>query len=337
MKKVERAEDHEAPEQISEVVEEEDGMLPGFRFHPTDEELVGFYLRRKVEKKRLSIEIIKEMDIYKHEPWDLPKMMTTAGDKEWYFFCRRGRKYRNSVRPNRVTGCGFWKATGIDRPIHSSGHCIGLKKSLVYYRGHAGKGTKTDWMMHEFRLPVGGKSDAGNTAAAASKNAASMQEAEVWTICRIFQRSASYKKQPNSYKTSTPTKSPPESSSVTNCFDPDEYMCCSSSGGGDGSPVADLLQVEDYYQENIQSGHKQLDVAGEWSSMNGGGQYSDQSPPLCSSLHEQKPSSNDFERDIIWDWEELGRIEEFLADENFSWDSNRGYSYNKGMDHAVVS
>lgn len=80
------------------------------------------------------------------------------GDKEWYFFCKRGRKYRNSIRPNRVTGSGFWKATGIDRPIYSANQegreCIGLKKSLVYYRGSAGKGTKTDWMMHEFRLPT---------------------------------------------------------------------------------------------------------------------------------------------------------------------------------------
>lgn len=79
----------------------------------------------------------------------------SAGEKEWYFFCRRGRKYKNSVRPNRVTRSGFWKATGIDRPIYSSNReCIGLKKSLVYYRGSAGKGTKTDWMMHEFRLPT---------------------------------------------------------------------------------------------------------------------------------------------------------------------------------------
>ena len=59
------------------------------------------------------------------------------------------------MRPNRVTaGSGFWKATGIDKPIYSDDQCIiGLKKSLVYYRGSAGKGTKTDWMMHEFRLP----------------------------------------------------------------------------------------------------------------------------------------------------------------------------------------
>jgi len=93
-----------------------------------------------------------------------------AGDKEdWYFFCLRGRKYRNSIRPNRVTGSGFWKATGIDKPIHggAGGECLGLKKSLVYYRGSAGRGTKTDWMMHEFRLP--------STAAAAA--AAELQDA----------------------------------------------------------------------------------------------------------------------------------------------------------------
>ncbi|KAK6785752.1 hypothetical protein RDI58_019207 [Solanum bulbocastanum] len=160
--------------------EEEDEMaLPGFRFHPTDEELVGFYLRRKVEKRPpINIELIKQIDIYKYEPWDLPKS-SNMGEKEWYFFCRRGRKYRNSVRPNRVTGCGFWKATGIDKPIYNSAdQCIGLKKSLVYYRGSAGKGTKTDWMMHEFRLPSENDKSTKHIA----------QEAEVWTLCRIFKR-----------------------------------------------------------------------------------------------------------------------------------------------------
>lgn len=169
--------------------EESEMTLPGFRFHPTDEELVGFYLRRKVEGKPLRIELIKQVDIYKYEPWELPKASGSVGDKEWYFFCVRGRKYRNSIRPNRVTGSGFWKATGIDRPIYSNGTnadtanslCIGLKKSLVYYRGSAGKGTKTDWMMHEFRLPS--KSVAGTN-----------QEAEMWTLCRIFKRNVSQRK-----------------------------------------------------------------------------------------------------------------------------------------------
>ncbi|KAM1138342.1 hypothetical protein ACFX14_036131 [Malus domestica] len=155
-------------------------MLPGYRFHPTDEELVRFYLRRKVENKPIRLDLIKHVDIYKYDPWDLPK---ASGDKEWYFFCRRGRKYRNSIRPNRVTKSGFWKATGIDKPVYSVGdfhNCIGLKKSLVYYRGSAGKGTKTDWMMHEFRLPASSNTDTS------IKN--STQEAEVWTLCRILKR-----------------------------------------------------------------------------------------------------------------------------------------------------
>ena len=55
--------------------EDEDVLLPGFRFHPTDEELVGFYLKRKVEKKLSSIDLIKHVDIYKYDPWDLSSMI----------------------------------------------------------------------------------------------------------------------------------------------------------------------------------------------------------------------------------------------------------------------
>ncbi|KAK4594596.1 hypothetical protein RGQ29_018325 [Quercus rubra] len=179
-------------------LEDEVDQLPGFRFHPTDEELVAFYLRRKVDKKTISMELIKQIDIYKHDPWDLPKASgSTVKDTEWYFFCRRGRKYRNSIRPNRVTGSGFWKATGIDKPVYSMGgegrDCIGLKKTLVYYRGTAGKGSKTDWMMHEFRLPAPSDTNTNtNTKLDNAKSAA--QEAEIWTLCRIFKRNLSHRK-----------------------------------------------------------------------------------------------------------------------------------------------
>lgn len=201
-------------EVLLEEEEEEDVMLPGYRFHPTDEELVTFYLRRKVARKALRIEVIREMDIYKHDPWDLPKASTVGGEKEWYFFCLRGRKYRNSVRPNRVTGAGFWKATGIDRPINARGRCIGLKKSLVYYhRGSAGKGTKTEWMMHEFRLPP-------RPTVAPAHSSPCLQEAEVWTICRIFKRTIAYKRHPQQQvagRVAASVVPQPESSSVTAC------------------------------------------------------------------------------------------------------------------------
>ncbi|XP_022878720.1 putative NAC domain-containing protein 94 [Olea europaea var. sylvestris] len=174
-------------EERNESEKMDEVMLPGFRFHPTDEELVGFYLRRKIQQRPLSIELIKQLDIYKYDPWDLPKLATT-GEKEWYFYCPRDRKYRNSARPNRVTGAGFWKATGTDRPIYSSENskCIGLKKSLVFYKGRAAKGIKTDWMMHEFRLPS--VPDSVSPKPYLHKN---IPANESWAICRIFKKANS--------------------------------------------------------------------------------------------------------------------------------------------------
>ncbi|KAE8669604.1 putative NAC domain-containing protein 94 [Hibiscus syriacus] len=140
-----------------------------------DEELVGFYLKNKIQQKSLPIELIKQLDIYKYEPWDL-RRLAASGEKEWYFYCPRDRKYRNSARPNRVTRDEFWKATGTDRPIYTSDgtKCIGLKKSLVFYRGRAAKGIKTDWMMHEFRLP--------------SLSDKILSANDSWAICRIFRK-----------------------------------------------------------------------------------------------------------------------------------------------------
>ncbi|XP_075497472.1 protein FEZ-like [Primulina tabacum] len=194
----------------------DDLMLPGFRFHPTDEELVGFYLKRKLEQRPLPIELIKQVDIYKYDPWDLPKLVTT-GEKEWYFYCPRDRKYRNSSRPNRVTGSGFWKATGTDRPIYSSDgtKCIGLKKSLVFYRGRAAKGIKTDWMMHEFRLPS--IPDAVSPSKKILDN--NLPANDSWAICRIFKKinSMAHRALCNSWAPSlTETTSPDVFTQTTN-------------------------------------------------------------------------------------------------------------------------
>lgn len=49
-------------------------LPPGFRFHPTDEELVVQYLKRKVFACPLPASIIPEVDVCKSDPWDLPGM-----------------------------------------------------------------------------------------------------------------------------------------------------------------------------------------------------------------------------------------------------------------------
>ena len=77
--------------------------------------------------------------------------MALHGEKEWYFFSPRERKYPNGSRPNRAAGSGYWKATGADKPIGRP-KPVGIKKALVFYTGKAPRGEKTNWIMHEYRL-----------------------------------------------------------------------------------------------------------------------------------------------------------------------------------------
>lgn len=80
--------------------------------------------------------------------------LAAIGEKEWFFYVPRDRKYRNGDRPNRVTTSGYWKATGADRMIRAeNSRPIGLKKTLVFYSGKAPKGIRTSWIMNEYRLP----------------------------------------------------------------------------------------------------------------------------------------------------------------------------------------
>ncbi|XP_047080250.1 NAC domain-containing protein 35-like [Lolium rigidum] len=142
--------------QLQQHGEHVETVMPGFRFHPTEEELIEFYLRRKVDGKRFNIELIASVDLYRYDPWDLPAL-ASIGDKEWFFYVPRDRKYRNGDRPNRVTPSGYWKATGADRMVRvvEGNRSIGLKKTLVFYVGKAPKGLRSSWIMNEYRLPHG--------------------------------------------------------------------------------------------------------------------------------------------------------------------------------------
>ncbi|KAK8587672.1 hypothetical protein V6N13_086654 [Hibiscus sabdariffa] len=128
-------------------------LAPGFRFHPTDVELIMYYLKRKILGKKLSTNPIAEVEIYKYPPWDLPdKSCLKSGDLKWHFYCPTSKKYGRGDRVNRANVYGYWKATGKDRPVKYNDQVVGMIKTLVFHQGKAPRGDRTDWVMHEYRL-----------------------------------------------------------------------------------------------------------------------------------------------------------------------------------------
>ena len=64
----------ESTEDSSTSSQQQPNLPPGFRFHPTDEELVVHYLKKKVDSVPLPVSIIADVDLYKFDPWELPGM-----------------------------------------------------------------------------------------------------------------------------------------------------------------------------------------------------------------------------------------------------------------------
>ncbi|KAM4094740.1 hypothetical protein ACB094_06G216900 [Castanea mollissima] len=127
----------------------------GYRFQPTEEELLGHYLRLKMQGGNdYDVRAIGEVNIYNYEPWDLPGLSKIkSDDQDWFFFCAREIKYPNSNRSNRMTKKGYWKITCQDRDIKARGtkNVIGTKKTLVFHEGRVKKGVKTPWYIYQYQ------------------------------------------------------------------------------------------------------------------------------------------------------------------------------------------
>ncbi|KAJ6339335.1 hypothetical protein OIU77_007323 [Salix suchowensis] len=85
----------------------------------------------------------------------------------------KDKKYPTGTRTNRATVAGFWKATGRDKAIYAKHDLIGMRKTLVFYKGRAPNGQKSDWIMHEYRL----ETDENGTP-----------HEEGWVVCRVFKK-----------------------------------------------------------------------------------------------------------------------------------------------------
>lgn len=188
---------------------------PGFRFKPTDEELVLQYLRRKAFSYPLHSSFIPEIDLSKHNPWDLPD---GGCEEERYFFVLRETKI--------ATESGYWKATGKDRVVVATkcGRAVGLKKTLVFYKGKAPRGQKTDWVMHEYSLAI--SNIFSQRKSLSLHGAVGIKD---WVLCRIFMK----KRSGISYVRGLPSPAHSDSSCVTNH---------AVGKSNDGEEISSLLQ-----------------------------------------------------------------------------------------------
>ncbi|KAJ4833523.1 hypothetical protein Tsubulata_030056 [Turnera subulata] len=149
-------------------------LPPGFRFSPSDEELVLHFLYRKAALLPCHPDIIHELD-YPLDPWQLDGKAFSSG-KQWYFF--------RKMMDKQVTENGFWKQLDFEEPVCTdAGKKIGIKKYLVYC---VGEGVETSWMMQEYHLCI------CKFCGTSQKRSKKLKNCCKWVLCRVYQRTGSF-------------------------------------------------------------------------------------------------------------------------------------------------
>ncbi|CAD5162937.1 unnamed protein product [Musa acuminata subsp. malaccensis] len=163
---------------------------PGYRFYPTEEELIGFYLRNKLEHRGEDVmeQVVPVAHVHRFDPWQLPPISgepCRRDEEQWFFFCPRQEREAHGGRPTRITASGYWKATGSPTLVYSSmNRVMGKKRTMVFYRGRAPNGTKTQWKMNEYRALE-------ESAASTIHSSAAQKFRSEFTLCRIHTKSGS--------------------------------------------------------------------------------------------------------------------------------------------------
>lgn len=57
-------------------MEDKIGLPPGFKFFPTDEDLILHYLPKKIKRLPCYSDFIPEIDLYNYDPWVLPGLLS---------------------------------------------------------------------------------------------------------------------------------------------------------------------------------------------------------------------------------------------------------------------
>ncbi|XP_057444015.1 NAC domain-containing protein 83-like [Lotus japonicus] len=130
-------------------------FLPGYKFDPTDEVLVDFYMKRRVFAQPLPFHIILDFDVFQTEPWGLPGGDENIfNERKCFFYNTMGRNLENI--DIRVVGRGQWRVMekSKDIPIPQNNQVIGKRNTLNFWEVQGAYARRTKWVMHEFRLAL---------------------------------------------------------------------------------------------------------------------------------------------------------------------------------------
>ncbi|XP_044478520.1 NAC domain-containing protein 104-like [Mangifera indica] len=150
-------------------------LPPGFRFLPTDEELILHFLYRKASLLPCHPNIIPDLVPFFHDPWQLNGKALCSGN-QWYFF--------SQVMEKRVSENGYWKDLNFELPIFSSaGKKIGVKKHFSFFTGEAPSGVEIGWNLQEYHLC----NFAFNYSSFKRKRNRKLDFCK-WVLCRVYER-----------------------------------------------------------------------------------------------------------------------------------------------------
>ncbi|XP_024164415.1 NAC domain-containing protein 26-like [Rosa chinensis] len=130
----------------------------GFKFLPTNEELLGYYLLNKVRGKPFKYDsrVMNEFNLYKTEPWDLwtrfggPRL--NQGE-DLFIFTELKKVNDNGSNVSRTAGSGTWKGDTAGAKVYDSEDkkkILGSWKRFHYVPNEPNE--NGSWIMFEYKL-----------------------------------------------------------------------------------------------------------------------------------------------------------------------------------------
>ncbi|XP_043725844.1 NAC domain-containing protein 1-like [Telopea speciosissima] len=117
----------------------------GFRFIPTDSDLIYFLKDKLLDRLQLPAGLIPDnINPYTYDPVQLPKGEDFKHDNNAFFFIYK--------QENRTIKDGFWRAFALPKKIFNKDQMIGFKEEFVFSWSIQNEIIKTNWIMYEYSI-----------------------------------------------------------------------------------------------------------------------------------------------------------------------------------------